>query len=112
MIKKTINMNINLHWAAQNGHLAVIEKLIAHGAQLDIEDKYGKTPLNLVADNDKLEMVDYLLSKISHYPTSIAPKIFLKATRLLFIHAQSVLHKRSLPTQTNTVPEPDSAPKK
>ncbi|WP_010598281.1 ankyrin repeat domain-containing protein [Rickettsiella massiliensis] len=48
-----------LHWAAQNGHLAVIEKLIAHGAQVDIEDKYGRTALDLAEDNSQLEIVNH-----------------------------------------------------
>jgi ankyrin repeat protein len=38
-----------LHWAARNGHEAVVKLLVEKGAELETKDKSGRTPLSLAA---------------------------------------------------------------
>jgi ankyrin repeat protein len=40
------------HYAALNGHVAVIAELAAHGADLSAKDDYGDTPAHYAALND------------------------------------------------------------
>jgi ankyrin repeat protein len=38
-----------LHFAAQNGHIAVVEELARLGAELDVVDEKENTPLHIAA---------------------------------------------------------------
>lgn len=49
--------------AALNGHLAVVEGLVAAGAAIDAEDSGGYTAMMLAASNDHAAIVDYLLGQ-------------------------------------------------
>jgi ankyrin repeat protein len=40
-----------LHWAARDGHVAVVRLLLEKGADVTVEDKRGSTALDLAADN-------------------------------------------------------------
>jgi hypothetical protein len=53
-----------LHHAAANGHLGVVECLIAAGANVNASDRStaGDTPLNAVAGNCSLEMARALIA--------------------------------------------------
>ena len=50
-----------LHWAAERGHAAVVRVLIAHGANTDIADARGETPLQRAEDNNQPETARILL---------------------------------------------------
>ena len=48
-------------WAACSGHVAVAEMLIAAGAEVNLANNYGMTPLHWAARNGHLEVVQLLL---------------------------------------------------
>lgn len=50
-----------LHWAALNGHLAIVESLLAHGATSSKDKIYGFTPLMLAARQGHARMVELLI---------------------------------------------------
>ncbi len=53
----------NLHWAAQTGDMALVEKCIAQKYPLNrFDEPLGWTPLHYAADNGHLEIVDRLLA--------------------------------------------------
>ncbi|MCB1213318.1 MAG: ankyrin repeat domain-containing protein [Chlamydiia bacterium] len=54
-----------LHYAAQNGNLWALEYLIANGAEIDVKDFHGVTPLYLALDSDqrRLNSVALLLDR-------------------------------------------------
>jgi len=49
-----------LHYAAQEGHLSVVEYLVHQKADLKAEDYYGHTPLILASENGKSNVVEFL----------------------------------------------------
>ncbi|KAH9134739.1 hypothetical protein LEN26_006715 [Aphanomyces euteiches] len=51
-----------LHAASRNGHLQVLEYLLAKGASVDKRDKGGKTALHWAASNGHLDVVKALLA--------------------------------------------------
>lgn len=54
-----------LHIAVDNGMIKVVKKLLEKGANIEIKDKYGKTPLLVAisAYTGNRTMIDYLVSK-------------------------------------------------
>lgn len=60
-----------LHLAVFQGHLAIVERLVGYGAQLNIQDSNGSTPLHLAltsystehitADTPQMKKVSYSL---------------------------------------------------
>ena len=49
-----------LHFAAENGHLSVVEYLVNQKADMNAKDKYNWTPLHYASQNDHLSVVEYL----------------------------------------------------
>jgi ankyrin repeat protein len=50
-----------LHFAAQNGDIAVVQFLIEHGADIKAQDTvFSRTPLHFAAENGNLDTVKYL----------------------------------------------------
>eukprot|EP00606_Chrysophyceae_sp_TOSAG23-5_P001334 GSChrysophyteH2.ASY1.ANO1.904.1 assembled CDS len=49
-----------LHWAAQKGHLPVVQYLCEQGADKEARDYDGETPLHQAAQNGHLPVVQYL----------------------------------------------------
>ncbi|QOD38383.1 ankyrin repeat domain-containing protein [Candidatus Wolbachia massiliensis] len=53
-----------LHHAIHNGHLDKVKYLVEEGADFEIKDKGGKSPLDLAVDNQNNEIVEFLQEKI------------------------------------------------
>lgn len=53
-----------LMWAAAQGHLHVVEGLVANEAKLDTVTKSGKTALMLACRFGHYEVVEYLAAKM------------------------------------------------
>ena len=51
-----------VHMAAENPDIRIIEMLMERGADVDVKDVYGNTPLCYAAKGNILEMVRYLVS--------------------------------------------------
>lgn len=49
-----------LHWAVQNGHTAVVELLVRHGAHTDVKNKFDLTPHDIAVQINKLEIAELL----------------------------------------------------
>jgi ankyrin repeat protein len=49
-----------LHWAAFRGRKTIAEMLLAHGANMDTRDWYGRTPLSLAKEGDHSETIELL----------------------------------------------------
>ncbi len=69
-----------MHYAAQKGHLKVVEMLITSGANIDLKDKDGATPLDLALQVNHEEVIklikttNFLISEGSGIPSfSINP---------------------------------------
>lgn len=52
-----------LHVAAMNGHAAIVDLLLANGAEMDAFDNYGRTPLQLAQENGHEAVTALLRSK-------------------------------------------------
>jgi ankyrin repeat protein len=50
-----------MHWLAQSGDLAGMRTLVSQGAELDVFDDLGKTPLHYAAEAERLDIVAFLL---------------------------------------------------
>jgi len=61
-----------LHLASMEGFDDVIEVLIKHGAKTDVRNDEGKTPLDVVKNNDTLERFKNAIKK---YPTAVQPDV-------------------------------------
>jgi len=58
------NSRTSLHAACFNGDLRIVKYLIETGeAQMDLIDVFGKMPIDLAAENNHKDVVEYLLSK-------------------------------------------------
>lgn len=51
-----------LHWACSHGYLDLVRKLVEHGAQLNVTNRRGQTPLDLAKDTRRDTIVNYLQS--------------------------------------------------
>jgi glutaminase len=69
-MKETMGLNMKetmgLCWAACEGDLAEIQRLVASGVDLDEADYDGRTCLHLSAAEGQLEIVKFLLAKNVH----------------------------------------------
>ena len=52
--------NTPLHYAAACGHVAAAEVLIAKGANVQLQDKYNRTPFDYAKKYKQKDMITYL----------------------------------------------------
>jgi len=52
-----------LHYAAESGHLSVVEYLVNQKADINVSDEYDQTPLHLAADNNHFNVFEFLVNK-------------------------------------------------
>ena len=52
-----------LHWAAGNGHKAVVELLLSHGADFTLRDHSNLTPLDRALEGKHTEIVELLQAR-------------------------------------------------
>ena len=69
-----------MQWAARNGHLYVIQLLIAHGADPNIKDTQGYNTLHLVTHSSTVMPLLYLL----HQPISVDERDAVGHTALMW----------------------------
>lgn len=48
--------------ASRNGNQKIVQSLISNGADVNLSDKTGKTPLDRARERDNLEVVTILLN--------------------------------------------------
>jgi ankyrin repeat protein len=53
---------IPIHFAARDGHVNIIKKLLENGSQIDAAQEYGYTALHLAVHNNRAKVVETLLS--------------------------------------------------
>lgn len=58
--KTTYDGTTSLHVAAKNGFLRVVMSLLKHGATYNIENKEGKTPINLSKDQNVVNFLKFV----------------------------------------------------
>ncbi|KAH9087605.1 hypothetical protein LEN26_019938 [Aphanomyces euteiches] len=51
-----------LHWASDRGHFQIVRELLARGADDNIRDKFGETPLKLASNNGNLDIFELLFN--------------------------------------------------
>ena len=50
-----------LHWAVESGDVHCVELLLRHGADVTIENKFDKSPLEIASDKHITEIYEMLL---------------------------------------------------
>lgn len=51
-------------WASAGGHVAVIQELTTHGADLQVKDNQGRWPLHWAAEKGHADAVDLLVKHL------------------------------------------------
>jgi ankyrin repeat protein len=70
-----------LHWAAQSGDARCVELLLRYGADVSLESKFDKTPLEIASDKgdtDVYEMLLVIFVFCCCWTTMSRPRIFFK----------------------------------
>jgi len=74
-----------LHYAAQYGHLSVVEYLVNQKADINAKDKDNRTPLHRAARYGHLSVVEYLVNQRADINAKDKCVEFLDLIGLLFI---------------------------
>jgi ankyrin repeat protein len=53
-----------LHWAADNGHLPVVQYLCEQGVDKEVRDEDGRTPLDRAVDLGQKAVVEFLRGRL------------------------------------------------
>ena len=69
-----------LHYAASLGSVNIVTMLLDAGADPQVIDKYGKTPLHLAVQNDHLEVLQLLLEHVQPWMFHVPSKLTLVQT--------------------------------
>ena len=49
-----------LHWSVDRGNIEVIEILLGHGADVNVENKFSKSPMEIASDNRRPDLYEIL----------------------------------------------------
>jgi hypothetical protein len=49
-----------LHWAVERGHISMVETLLRFGADVNLDSKFGKTPLEIASDTGRPDIFEML----------------------------------------------------
>jgi len=74
-----------LHYAAQQGHLSVVEYLVNQKADINAKGHYDWTPLHWAAEKGHLSVVEYLVNQKADINAKGYGVEFLYLMILLFI---------------------------
>ena len=74
-----------LHFAAENGHLNVVEYLLNQKADINAKDSDDSTPLHRASENGHLSVVEYLVNQNADINAKDNSVEFLYLIGLLFI---------------------------
>jgi len=74
-----------IHYAAQRGHLSVVEYLVNQKADINARAKDDWTPLHYAAENGHLSVVEYLVNQKADINAKDTSVEFIYLVGLLFI---------------------------
>ncbi|MEM2056872.1 MAG: ankyrin repeat domain-containing protein [Thermoproteota archaeon] len=60
-IQETKLMDSLLHLASRRGHLEMVKLFVEHGADVNIRNRLGETPIFLACRNNHIDVVHYLI---------------------------------------------------
>ena len=49
-----------LHWAVQRGFEECVEALLRFGADVNLDNKFGKTPFEIASGNNRQDLIELL----------------------------------------------------
>ena len=61
-LSNSLFLSTPLHFAAANGYLNIVWKLVEYNADIDIEDDSGYTAYDIAVQFDQMDIADYLAS--------------------------------------------------
>lgn len=70
-----------LHWAAQNGHIDVVEILLRNGANSDLVNKFDKNPGNIAIEINRLDILQSI-QMIIRDPIDIAENVAVEFSNI------------------------------
>jgi len=76
--------------SASKGHICVVEFLLSHGANRDINNRIGNTPIHLSAENGFIDVIDFLLKQGTNINIENKKVLFFLITKLHFIWQQKM----------------------
>jgi len=68
---RDILMMTPLHWAVERGNVHAMEVLLKHGAMVDAESKFDKTPGDISDDNGRPDLKEVILNAANYRPPEI-----------------------------------------
>jgi len=74
-----------LHWAANNGHLSVVEYLVNQKADINAKNNVDWTPIHYAARDGHLSVVEYLVNQKADINAKDNSIEFFDLMRLPFI---------------------------
>ena len=54
-----------LHWAVQRGYEDSVEVLLRYGADVSLENKFGKTPFDIATGKNRTDIIELLQVRLT-----------------------------------------------